>query len=262
MVVFSSRSLAGDVGRFAVFEQSFTQQGQDANPYVEVSATATFIQPSGRERSIPLFWDGGRQWKVRFSPDVIGAWRWSVRSSDPGLNGAKGSFNCVPSTNHGGILTMAGYPYHFQYQDGTPYWLFGETQWEAFADDPGQGLNARSMSQYFTIRAAQGFNYVHTEIIGLVRSSNLDPSGRENPAFHDYRAQTINPSYFNEVDSTENTRSTELVLDGFPKATYRIRLFDPRTAKRTTVNPSVKNATTFTLLSPDTEDWAFEVLKN
>ena len=53
---------------------------------------------------------------------------------------------------------MSGYPYHFQYQDGTPYWLFGDTQWESFADDPGQGLSARSMSNYFTIRARQGFN--------------------------------------------------------------------------------------------------------
>ena len=98
-------------------------------------------------------------------------------------------------------MAMTGYPYHFRYQDGTPYWLFGDTQWESFADDPGQGLSARSMSNYFTIRAEQGFNYIHTEIIGLVRSSNVDPRGHENPAFHDYRAETINPAYFEEVDT-------------------------------------------------------------
>ncbi len=96
---------------------------------------------------------------------------------------------------------MTGYPFHFQYQDGTPYWLFGDTQWESFADDPAQGLNANSVSNYFSLRAAQGFNYVHTEIVGLVRSSNIGSGGQDNPAFHDYRAETINPAYFKVVDS-------------------------------------------------------------
>src|SRR5262249_20882067 len=121
-------------GRFDLFERAFTQRGSYRNPYVEVTATATFVEPGGRERSIPLFWDGGTQWKVRFSPDAVGTWRWSVRSSDAGLDGAQGSFACVASANHGGIRAMDGYPYHFQYQDGTPYWLSGDTQWEAFAD--------------------------------------------------------------------------------------------------------------------------------
>jgi hypothetical protein len=190
----------GDVPRFEAFEKTFTQQGNYSNPYVEVTATARFVPPGGGERSIPLFWDGAGQWKVRFSPDAVGTWRWLVISSDPGLNGAKGSFQCVPSTSRGGITAMAGYPYHFQYQDGTPYWLIGDTQWESFADDPEQGLGRTSMSRYFRLRAEQGFNYVHTEIIGLVRSSNIDASGRENRAFLDYHAETINPAYFQEVD--------------------------------------------------------------
>src|SRR5262245_7907951 len=77
---------AGDAGqltakavpRFGIFEHTFTQQRNNANPYREVTATATFVPPEGRERSIPLFWDGGAQWKVRFSPDAVGEWRWSV----------------------------------------------------------------------------------------------------------------------------------------------------------------------------------------
>src|SRR5439155_7525636 len=92
-----------DVPKLGIFEQAFTQQRSYTNAYVQVTASGTFIQPDGRKRSIPLFWDGGAKWKVRFSPDVIGAWNWSVNSSDPGLNGANGSFNGVASTNGGGI---------------------------------------------------------------------------------------------------------------------------------------------------------------
>ena len=190
-----------DVPRFGIFEQAFTQLRSYTNPYVELAASAIFVQPDGRQRAIPLFWEGGEKWKVRFSPDVPGAWSWSIHSSDPGLNGANGSFECVASTNRGGMTAMSGYPYHFQYQDGTPYWLSGDTQWESFADDPAQGLDAHSVSNYFTIRAAQGYNYVHTEIIGLVRASQMDAMGHEQPAFHDYRAETINPAYFTEMDA-------------------------------------------------------------
>ena len=98
-------------------------------------------------------------------------------------------------------MPMAGYSYHFQYQDGTPYWLFGDTQWEAFADDPGQNLNHNSMLHYFDVRAAQGFNYVHSQLFGQVRASNGGSDGKRSPAFYSYRAETINPAYFRESDS-------------------------------------------------------------
>jgi hypothetical protein len=96
--VADAKLVPRDIPRFGMLEQTFTHQRSYANPYVEATAHATFMQPGGRKRSILLFWDGGTQWKVRFSPDVIGVWSWSVSSIDPGLNGAKGSFNCVPST--------------------------------------------------------------------------------------------------------------------------------------------------------------------
>src|SRR2546425_6496505 len=145
------KGTSGDIPKFGILEQTFIQQRSYGNPYVEMTANATFVQPDGRQRSIPLFWDGGAKWKVRFAPDVVGAWNWSVNSNDPGLNGVNGTFNCISSTNRGGITAMTGYPYHFQHQDGTPYWLFGDTQWESFADDPGQGLDASSVSNYFSI---------------------------------------------------------------------------------------------------------------
>jgi len=190
-----------DVPRYGVFEQSFTHSGSYNNPYTDVAATATFTQPDGHSRSIPLFWDGGSTWKVRFSPDVLGDWQWSVRSSDAGLNGAGGSFHCVPSSRHGGIQSMVGYPYHLQYQDGTPYWLFGDTQWEAFADDPAQNLTDNIMVRYFDVRSAQGFNYIHSQLFGQVRASNGGVDGKLHPAFYNYRAETINPAYFQESDS-------------------------------------------------------------
>jgi Domain of unknown function (DUF5060) len=113
-------SSTGGVPRCGVFEQSFTHSGSYNNPYTDVTATATFTQPDGRSRSIPLFWDGGSTWKVRFSADRLGEWSWSVSSSDSGLNGAGGSFNCLPSYTHGGIVPMAGYSHHLQIKTALP----------------------------------------------------------------------------------------------------------------------------------------------
>lgn len=197
---------------------------------MEVTATASFVQPGGRECSIPLFWDGGAQWKVRFSPDAVGAWHWSIRSNDPGLDGAEGSFNCVSSTNHGGITAMAGYPYHFQYQDGTPYEFFTRSE-------------NGSRREWWKLES-------HDELV----SSQQHPD--DGTPGHAYCLADPGQNY---IVYTENTRATDLKLEGAPDATYRVTRFDPRTAIRTTINASVKNGIIFTLLSPNSEDWVFEV---
>ncbi len=61
---------------------------------------------------------------------------------------------------------------------------------------------------------------------------------------------------------TENTKSTDLLLGGSPDSTYRITRLDPRSGERTLLNASVNHGTTFSLLSPDTEDWVYEAQKN
>src|SRR5439155_14234202 len=46
-----------DIPKLGIFEQTFTQQRSYDNPYVEVTANATFVQPDG-QRSISLRSDG------------------------------------------------------------------------------------------------------------------------------------------------------------------------------------------------------------
>jgi len=96
----------------------------------------------------------------------------------------------------------------------------------------------------------------------LVPRDNLvssAPNPADGSAGYSYCLADPGQSY---VVYTENTKSTDLSLSGSPNATYRVTRFDPRTGNRTLLDPSVMNGTTFTPLSPDTEDWVYEAQRN
>ena len=186
------------IERYGVFEESFSGTGDYANAYAEVEATVVFSRPDGGTWTIPLFWDGGKTWKARISPDAVGVWRYAVRSSDAALDGVAGSFDCVPSSLHGSIVPMERYPLHFQYQDGTPFWFFGDTGWRSFADDVEKNLNRETVLHYFDVRASQGFNYIHIALTGSAGSFFED---EQNVMYeYDYANERLNPEFFQEAD--------------------------------------------------------------
>jgi hypothetical protein len=186
---------ASPVERYAVFEVELRASGQYANPYVELDADATLTGPSGKARTLPLFWDGGVIWKLRFSPNEIGTWKWSVLSRDAGLNGQSGSFEASSSKRRGSIRPMKDFPLHFERQDGTRFWFLGDTAWALYLDSPEEKLDRQAALKYIDARAAQGFNVLHSSLLSEAGWGN-----RGGPPFHDIAAQRINPSYWQEVD--------------------------------------------------------------
>jgi hypothetical protein len=122
-------------------------------------------------------------------------WSWSVESPDTGLDGKSGQFTCVPSTNRGGIQPMPGYPRHFQYQNGDPYWLFGDTHRSVFGSDPEFNWDRTAFKRYVDVRASQGFNFVH----GIITSPRDGNEGGE--VFSKLVREALNPAFFQEVDS-------------------------------------------------------------
>jgi hypothetical protein len=184
------------VPRFAPHEIAFSATGGYANPYIEVTAEATLTEPDGRTtRTLPLFWDGGATWKMRFAPDRIGTWRWRVKSSDRGLDGRSGAFTCVASNRRGSIQPRAGAPHHFQFQNGEAMWFLGDTAWAFAADNAGEKHDRAAVERYVSRRAAQGFNALHFALL-----SELGWGNRGGAPWSDIGAETINPAYFREVD--------------------------------------------------------------
>src|SRR5262245_32843305 len=64
------------------FEQSFKSSVPYSNPVQQASLQVTFTSPSGKTNNVYGFWDGGKTWKVRFSPDEVGRWSFQTSCSD------------------------------------------------------------------------------------------------------------------------------------------------------------------------------------
>lgn len=200
-----------EVERFGIFEKSFADAGTYRNPYEDVTATVTWVQPDGQILEMPLFWDGGDAWKMRFSPDEVGDWSWSIRSNDAGLDGQSGTMSVVASDNRGGIQAMENYPYHFQYEDGTPFYWFGDTNWRAGKNDPAENLDRDAVFHYVDTRASQGFNYVHANFGGGSQGAGNDGGTH----WIGTPGEQINPAYFQEIDTRVEYMNSKGITVGF-----------------------------------------------
>ncbi|MEZ5351403.1 MAG: DUF5060 domain-containing protein [Bryobacteraceae bacterium] len=186
---------AAPVERFGIFDLTLESQSGAGNPYLAISADANLLGPGGASFSIPLFWDGGTNWRLRFSPQGAGRWTFSVKSNDPALNGRKGAFFCDPSNRPGGLRPSQAWPGHFERANGTPVWFLGDTAWGYLTDNPDDNHYRAQAELHARTRAAQGFNVFH-----VMALSEQGVGNNGGLPFADLDAQVINPAYWREVD--------------------------------------------------------------
>lgn len=126
----------------------------EQNPF-EIAVDVTFTGPHDRSFTLPAFYDGdgeggdsGNVWKVRFSPDAVGRWRFSSASTEASLAGYRGTFiveepaACEPY-KPGGLpdLSCVG---RLQYEPGLHYLKFADGGFwiKGGIDDPENFLGA------------------------------------------------------------------------------------------------------------------------
>lgn len=171
------------------------------SPYLGVAVDVVFRGPEGRTLRREAFWDGGRDWRVRFAPTAVGAWSWTASTrgeSIAGLDGATGAIECVardePEAIYArGFLRRA--ERHLAYGDGSPFFWLGDTHWrflwEAWDDSNKDGW-ASQFRGTVDRRVAQGFT---------VYQSNLMSFGGDwtNLGLWDRATGIVNPDAFREV---------------------------------------------------------------
>jgi hypothetical protein len=150
IVVWASAAMAADVPLISTdvktchvwekVEIVLVAKTKYENPYTDATVWVDLKGP-GFARRCYGFWDGGDTFRVRVMATSPGAWTWNSGSkpTDPGLEGASGSFTAVEWTgaqkaenpSRRGMIRPSANGHAFQYADGTPFLLIGDTWWAA-----------------------------------------------------------------------------------------------------------------------------------
>ncbi len=83
--------------------------------------------------TLPGYWAGKDKWTIRFCPTRTGQWDYMTVSNLSGLNGLRGSIQCIPSSNKGFLRVDLQSPYTLSYSNGIPAWIWGNTAYEILA---------------------------------------------------------------------------------------------------------------------------------
>ncbi len=155
-------------------------QRQYSNPYVDVDCWVELNGP-GFSKRVYGFWDGGDTFRVRIVATAPGNWQWKSGSNQPadtGLNGKTGTFVARDWTeaekranpNRRGFLRSTPNGHAFQYADGTPFFMVGDTwlgaaTWRLPLTDKPADPNYEAgpgvtFQDAVALRERQGFNSV------------------------------------------------------------------------------------------------------
>jgi uncharacterized protein DUF5060/uncharacterized protein DUF4038 len=119
--------------RWSVIEVELVAAGKYRNPFTDVQVTATLRGPGGLVKTVPGFWAGKNEFRVRFTPTEEGEWSYEVKSSpaDHGL-AVRGDFIAVrpDGDEHGFLRRDPAHPRSFVHDDGTHVFLWGQTYYE------------------------------------------------------------------------------------------------------------------------------------
>lgn len=165
LISLALNGMVQEARQWTKHEISFSSNREYENPiYAVKDFKVTFVSPSGRTQTVRGFWDGGKDWKVRFMPDETGTWNWTSECTDKGnsgLQGQSGSFICQASQSSeaiyqkGAIRHRPG-QYFLSHADGTPFFWLACTAWNGAlksTDEEWQHyLNQRKANQYNVIQ--------------------------------------------------------------------------------------------------------------
>jgi hypothetical protein len=168
---------AATIERLDKFELTFHLAGTKyTNPFdpAQIDVSAVFVSPSHRVYKVNgfFFQDFSRSgppekltpigtpaWKVRFTPEEIGTWTYSLHAVDvkTGVgNFGPGTFACVSSQRRGFVQKSSRDPHYFQYEDGTQYIPIGQNlAWGNWGTNNG----TYSYDAWLPKMAAQGSNF-------------------------------------------------------------------------------------------------------
>jgi hypothetical protein len=183
--------------KWSRFEQGFRSSIVYTNPLQEATLTVMFTSPQGEVSRVLGFWDGGRTWRVRFSPAQPGHWTFHTVCSDPrndGLHHQSGEFMCTSALGQSrfdehGLVQVSRDQQRLEFSDQTPFVWMADTAWSG-----ARASVQKDWEIYTQIRLDQGY----TSVL-WVATPGLDHK-REGPTTGFPEAIGINPGFFQRMD--------------------------------------------------------------
>jgi hypothetical protein len=184
------------VAKWGRFEENFKSSVNYENPVQQCTLNVTVVSPSNVTNVIDGFWDGGKTWRVRFSPHQLGSWTYHTSCSDKnnhGLDNQSGKFLCTSPIGQSrfaqhGPIQVARDHHHFEHADGSPFFWMADAAWNA-----PRLSSARDWVIYTQARAGQNFTAVQWSA-----ASGADVRGHS--AFSGRSRIAIDPAYFQALD--------------------------------------------------------------
>ncbi len=182
------------------------------HPWWTFPVEANFIHEESQSIiAIEAFWNGGREWVIRFAPTLPGFWRYATTSTDPGLNGCTDTIEVREPTsdeiasnpNYRGHLSISPNKRYFQYADGTPFFLMASTLWAGNTARCGLGSNQDGpFFQYLSDRKSKGITTILMQLFHGYGDYPNSPGHRNEggKTFFDDSLTQLNPDHFHYLD--------------------------------------------------------------
>ena len=209
---------AVSVELFEVVDISFNAKKELDSPF-KIDFGAVITSPSGKEKKIQGFYYGEEQWRLRFSANEKGTWKYVTYSELRELNGKTGAFQVSDSSaeKHGGIIISSRNRRKFSYEDGTSYYPMAyECDW-LFALDYHNDENAPKTTHFLDVLEENGCTQIVMNAYTFDVSWPKDEKLKKYPE-HDYGGKldmfpflgdnenpdysALNPEFFKKLDRT------------------------------------------------------------
>ena len=208
--VFAEEEADYTVEKYNVVEIFLISAKKYENPYIDVDIDAVFTHEDGTQIKTPGFWKESTRWAVRFNPNKTGKWTYTITSSDTSnekLHNITGTVLCVENDGSSefekhGFVKISDNSRYFTYEDGTPFFWLGDTNWQApnyIQTDACNYPGCKCGNQFkheVDNRLAKGFNVYQT----YFDSAQSDGGGQNGklPLIWTKKFTTPNAEVFNE----------------------------------------------------------------
>jgi hypothetical protein len=195
-----------NTGANVVVQVPFKAEKPHSDPFVNVELDVIFTDPKGTQKTVPAFWAGGGQWKVRYASPIVGTHHYRTQCSDAGdagLHRIAGRIDIKPYTGRNplyrhGPIQVAADQRHFEHADGTPFLWLGDTWWKGLSGR----LTWEGFQELAADRKTKGFNVIQIVCGPYPDEDAFDP-GWANEGGMPYEARdytVLNPKYFDYAD--------------------------------------------------------------